>query len=159
MARMTPSSYRPILGFHFKVQFEQLNDSAFVTYAKGTTLPSMTNNPVVVDHGNTYIYVKGKTRWNAITMTFYAMSTPDTNTKIWDYLQSHQKTEAGTDDFKDVYMKDVQIQLLNPDESIVKTWKLKQAFISEINFGTVDWSSEEVVQPEITFIYDYATWE
>ena len=158
MARLTPANYRPILQFHFHVIFSNLEQGTFVTYAKGTDLPSADNNPVLIEYGNTYMYVKGKTRWNNISMTFYSLSKPDTNKMMWDYLNKHQVIPDGKDSFKDQYMGDMQIQLLNPDETVVGTWKLLNAFIASINYGNVDWAAEDVVQPEITFVYDYAEW-
>ncbi len=158
MARLDPSSYKPISQFHFQVKFSQLDAPDFVTYAKATALPSLTQTPIKIDYGNTYMYVKGKTVWNEIAMTFYGLSDPDTNTKFWKYLQKHQKTESGIDQFKMDYMNDIQLMLLNPDETEVGTWRLINAFVSTMNFGQVDWSSEDILQHEISFIYDYATW-
>lgn len=156
--RVSVSDYKPILGFNFKVQFSELDSSGFVTYAKAVTLPSMDNNPILLEYGNTYAYVKGKTRWNEVSMTLYAMTAPHTHDKLWKYLQKHQKTQDGIDAFKDAYMGDVQIQILNSDDTLFKTWKLTNAHISSINFGSMDWSSDDVVQPELSLVYDYATY-
>lgn len=158
MARLDPAQYRPILSYHFQVMFSTLNEGEFVTYAKGLTLPSMTNNPIKVDYGNTYMHLKGKTFWNPITMTFYALSKPTTTNKLWDYINKHQTIKDGKDAFKSDYIGDIQLALLNPDETQVGTWKLINAFISEISFGDMDWSNEEIVTPEITFVYDYPEW-
>ena len=136
MARLTPQNYRPILQFHFQVIFGDLNNDGFITNARGTDLPSAENNPVVIEYGNTYMHVKGKTRWNNITMTFYATSIPDSNKKMWDYFNKHQKVTEGTDDFKDKYMGDMQIQLLNPTETVIGTWKLINTFIATIFRGS-----------------------
>jgi hypothetical protein len=162
MARLSPSSYKPILQYHFSVNFTkyplQLPLQNTANYARGTDLPSADNNPVLVEYGNTYMYVKGKTRWNAITMQFYSLSDPDTNKQMWDYLGVHQDSDTGADSFKADYAGDVAITLLNPDETPVGTWTLVNAFISNINWGNVDWASEDVIQPEITFVYDHAVW-
>ena len=104
------------------------------------------------------MWIKGKTLWNNITMQFYSLSQPNTNLKLWDYLNKHQNISTGVDDFKDKYMGQVTIKLLNPDETPVGQWKLVNAFISAINWGNVDWASEDVIQPEVTFVYDYAEW-
>jgi hypothetical protein len=127
-------------------------------YARGSDLPSAENNPIRIDYGNTYIYIKGKTVWNTLTMQFYSLATPNVNQKIWDYLNKHQNITEGKDDFKENYMGDVRITLLSPNEQRVGTWGLVNAFIQSVNMGTVSWSGEEVIQPEITFVYDYAVW-
>jgi hypothetical protein len=162
MARLSPSSYRPILQYHFHVKFTSqplnLPFKSTDNYAKGTDLPSADNNPIAIEYGNTYMWVKGKTRWNNITMQFYSLSTPNTNQQMWDYINKHQSISDGKDEFKDTYMGDVGIALLTPTEDVVGYWILVNAFIANINWGNVDWGSEDVVQPEITFVYDYAEW-
>ena len=161
MARLSPSNYKPILQYHFVVEFSdhgmELGQNT-VNYARGTDLPAAENNPVKIEYGNTYMWIKGKTLWNNITMQFYSLSQPNTNLKLWDYLNKHQNISTGVDDFKDKYMGQVTIKLLNPDETPVGQWKLVNAFISAINWGNVDWASEDVIQPEVTFVYDYAEW-
>lgn len=161
MARLSPSSYKPILQYHFIVEFGdhgmELGQNT-VNYARGTDLPSADNNPIMIEYGNTYMYIKGKTRWNNISMQFYSLSAPNTNQKLWDYLKKHQDISSGVDAFKDAYMGQVTIKLLNPDETPVGTWKLINAFIASVNWGNVDWASQDVIQPEITFVYDYAEW-
>lgn len=161
MARLSPANYKPILQYHFIVEFDNYGMNLgqnTQNYAKGSDLPAAENNPISIDYGNTYMWVKGKTRWNNITMQFYSLSEPNTNQKLWQYLNVHQQVVPGVDDFKDAYMGDVSIKLLTPTEEQVGKWKLVNAFIASINWGNVDWSSEDVIQPEISFAYDYAEW-
>lgn len=155
--RLSPVAYRPIQSYQFQVIFTPLhNGLTFFANAKAVTLPSIENNPMSIDYGNVYTYIKGKTRWSEVVMTLYLLGQPNTSNNLWEYLQTHQKIENGVDYFKKDYMKDVQIQLLTPDNNVKGTWKLINAFISSINLGNLDWSSDEIVQPEISFIYDYA---
>ena len=158
MARMSPESYHPLLSFRFKVIFSVIEGVQF--FGKSITLPSAENNPITVEYGNTYVKVKGKTRWNDITMTCYAFENM-THDKLWGWLNDrHQKVNEGKDYYADEYKRDIQIQLLAPNEErVVGTWKLIGAFINNINFGNVDFASEEIIQPEISIAYDYALYE
>jgi len=158
MARMSPQDYHPILSFRFQVTFSVLEGIGF--WGKSVTLPSATNNPITIEYGNTYVKVKGKTRWNDVTMTCYAFEGM-TNEQLWKWLNElHQKVDEGKDYYADQYKRDVTINLMNPkNDATVGTWKLIGAFISDINFGSLDFASEEIVQPEITISYDYAIYE
>ena len=157
MARISPTTYKPILQYHFIVEFSNLELAQNnQNYARSTTLPAANNNPILIEYGNTYTYIKGKTKWNEINMTFYSLSTPDTNKIMWDWLKKHQDVIEGKDLFKDDYVADLTIKLLKPDETVAATWKLINAFASAINWGSVDWASNDVIQPEVTFVYDYA---
>jgi hypothetical protein len=155
MARMSPETYKPLLQFRFKVQFSLLEDIGF--YGKSISLPTAENNPITIDYGNTYFKVKGKTRWNDITLSCNAFE-GKTQEQLWIWVDTyHQKVDQGKDTFPAEYKKDLYIRLLSPnDEKIVASWQLIGAFISNINYGQVDWSAEEIIQPEISIAFDYA---
>ena len=163
MARIEPSAYKPILQYHFMVSFDQLSLSSGKTvtdnYARGTSLPKVSNNSVKLDYGNTYAWYKGKTTWEDITMRFYGLEQPDTNSIMWNYLNMHQGIEDGSDNYKDTYAFDMIVQLMSPDENPIGKFKLVNAYIENLDFGEVDWANEDILSPEITFKYDYCLWE
>lgn len=158
MARLTPDVYKPQLSFRFRISFSQLPDVQF--YGKAVELPKVDNSPLVLDYGNVQMKVKNKTKWNDITITCYAYEKM-TIDQLWKYLDElHQDVALGQDEYGEIYKKDVQIQLLAPStETVVGTWKLIGAFMSALDFGTMDWSTEDIVQPTLTLAYDYATFE
>ena len=157
MARIAPETYKPILGFRFGITFSKLPNVGF--YGHSSTLPSVENNPQTIEYGNTYIKVKGKTRWNDITITCYAFENITMN-EMWNYLNTaHQIIGDGKDKYADQYKGDIQLQLLSPQEEVVTTFKLVGAFIASTNFGQMGWPNEEIVQPELTIAYDYAMFE
>ncbi len=45
------------------------------------------------------------------------------------------------------------------DGSTFRTWTLVNSFISSVNYGDLDYSSDELVSIEIIVTYDYATTE
>lgn len=157
MARLSPENYDPILSFRFKIQFSSLADVTF--YGKAVNLPTIDNSPLTFEYGNTQIKVKGKTKWNDVTLTMYAYEKM-TMEQLWDYMNVlHQDISKGEDKYGDDYKKDIQIQLLSPADIPIATWTLVGAFAGSINFGDLDWSTEEVVQPTMVISYDYATFK
>jgi len=156
MARLSPEQFDPILSFRFRIQFSQISGINF--YGKAVTLPVVDNSPLILDYGNTQMKVKTKTKWNDIEITCYAYEGM-TMEQLWNYLNNlHQNVREGTDFYGDDYKKDIQIQLMSPSDNVIGTWKLIGAFMSQINYGEFDWSTEEIVQPRLTISYDYATY-
>lgn len=49
------------------------------------------------------------------------------------------------------------IQQLDDEGVALETWTLKNAFIKSVNFGQLDYSSDELVKLELVISYDYAT--
>lgn len=157
MARLSPETHNPQVSFRFRIQFSQLSDINI--YGKAVSLPTIDNSPITLEYGNTQMKIKGKTKWNDINITCYAYERMTMN-QLWAYLNDlHQDVVQGSDEYADTYKKDIQLQLLGPTDNVVGTWKLIGAFASLINMGNMDWSTEEVVQPELTIAYDYALYE
>jgi len=157
LARLTPENNNPQLSFRFKVIFSELADIGI--YAKAVQLPTVDNSPITVEYGNTQMKVKGKTKWNDITLTCYAFEKKTIN-QLWGYLNDlHQDVTLGTDEYPETYKKDIQLQLLSPSDVVVGTWKLIGAFMASVNFGEFDYAAEEVVQPQLVISYDYAMFE
>lgn len=157
MARLAPEQYNPITSWRFRVQFSSLPDVNF--YAKSITLPEIQNNPLIIEYGNTQMKLKGKTKWNDIEMTMYAYEKM-TIEQLWKYMNElHQKIDDGTDYYAEKYKLDVLIQIVNPMDTPIGKFTLVGALASVINFGQFDYSTEEVVQPRLTFSYDYALFE
>ena len=41
-------------------------------------------------------------------------------------------------------------------KQVIEEWKIYGAYLSEINFGSLDWSAEDVVMIDATLNYDWA---
>jgi hypothetical protein len=150
-----PDSFHPSLQFRYKVLSSKLPGAHF--YARSAQQPSLETNPVTVEHINAYFKVKGKLRWNSITLSCYQFEGM-TAQQLWDYINgSHQTVSSATDTYAPAYKHDMQILTLAPDgDTPVATWKLVGAFIESSNWGDMDWGTDDVIQCEITVAYDYA---
>lgn len=155
MARITAATYKPQLQFRFQMSIEKLPNALY--YLKSSDLPIMSNNSIEIDYGNTSFHVKGKTRWNKLNCTLYAYETM-TFSELFLWANYHQTATSGIDQHKDMYEVGlIQLQLLNPMDIPVNTVKLFNAYLDEINYGQVDWGSNEPIAPSITIVYDYAS--
>lgn len=152
---LVPDTYHPILQFRYWVTTSKLPGSQF--YAKSAAQPTAQHNPVTVEYVNSYFKVKGKTRWDSITLSCYQFE-GITAPELWAYLQQHQATESATDSRAPGYKHDLQLMLLGPDEVPIGTWKLVGAFYESVNWGTHDRGTDDVTTAEVTICYDYATY-
>lgn len=148
-------AHHPSLQFRYQVQTSKLPGAKL--YARSAQQPSCDNAPVSVEHINYYFKVKGKTRWNSITLSMYQFE-GITAKEVWDYLNgSHQTVSPASDMYAPVYKHDLQIQILGPDgSSPVGTWKLVGAFFENVSWGDMDWGTDDVIQCEVTIAYDHA---
>lgn len=123
---------------------------------KASAKPSMTNGEIALDHINVQRYVKGKSVWNTITVSMYDAIVPSGAQAVMEWVRLHHESATGRDGYSTFYKKNITLQQLSPLGEVIEEWSLKGAFITESNFGQLDWSTEEVVMIEMTLRYDYA---
>ena len=123
---------------------------------KASAKPSLTNGEVVLDHINVKRKVKGKTSWNTIAVTLYDAIVPSAAQAVMEWVRAHHESATGRDGYSSFYKKDVTLQQLSGLGEVIEEWQLKGCYLQDVNFGTLDWSSEDVVTIEATLNYDWA---
>ena len=123
---------------------------------KSSAKPSLTNGEVVLDHINVKRKVKGKTSWNSIAITMYDAIVPSAAQAVMGWVRAHHESATGRDGYSSQYKNDVTLNQLNGLGEVVEEWQLKGCYLQDVNFGTLDWSSEDVVTIEATLNYDWA---
>lgn len=137
-------------------QFVMIVDGIPAYLIKASAKPSMTNGEVTLDHINVQRYVKGKSVWNSISVTLYDAIVPSGAQAVMDWVRLHHESYTGRDGYSSYYKKEIKLRQLSPLGEIIEEWILNGAFIVDSNFGSLDWSSEDVVNIEMTLRYDWA---
>ena len=123
---------------------------------KASAKPSIDNGEIVLDHINVQRYVKGKSKWNSISVTLYDAIVPSGAQAVMEWIRLHHESATGRDGYSDFYKKDISLRQLSPLGEVIEEWQLKGTYIQDTNFGSLDWSAEEVVEIEMTLRYDWA---
>jgi hypothetical protein len=123
---------------------------------KTSAKPSMTNGEVVIDHINVKRKLKGKSSWNSIAITIYDAIVPSAAQAVMQWVRLHHESATGRDGYASIYKKDITLNQLSPLGEVIEEWKLKGCYLSEVNFGSLDWSTEDVVMIDATLNYDWA---
>jgi hypothetical protein len=150
---VVPEAFHPSLQFRYMVTTSKLPGAQF--YARSAQQPGFENNPVTIEHINAYFKVKGKTRWDDLTMSLYQFEGITIN-DTWKYLQQHQQVLSATDQYAPTYKHDLQIHILNPLGIPVGKWNLIGAFFSSVKWGDMDWGTDDAIQCDVTIAFDYA---
>lgn len=123
---------------------------------KASGKPQISNGEIALDHINVKRYVKGKSVWNTITVSLYDAIVPSGAQAVMEWVRLHHESATGRDGYSSFYKKDVTIHQLSPLGEVIEEWILHGTYITDSNFGSLDWSSEEVVNIEMTLRYDWA---
>ena len=151
----------------FYTAYEPKMSNRFIMYidgipaylVKAASRPSLDQGEVILDHINVERKLKGKTRWQDVTVTLYDPVVPSGAQAVMEWVRLHHESLTGRDGYSTQYKKDITFHSLSPTGEKIEEWTLKGAFILDTNFGQMDWGTEESVQIEMTLKYDYAVLE
>ena len=128
---------------------------SFIIKAAGR--PQLTSTVTTLDHINVDRKVKGKSRWQDITITLYDPIVPSGAQAIMEWIRLGHESVTGRDGYSDFYKKDITFNSLGPVGDKVEEWVLKGAWCSDVNFNEMDWANDgEAVTITVTITYDYA---
>jgi hypothetical protein len=148
----TAFSWEPKRQHQFIMEVNGIPSYLIKTAAK----PSMTNGEVPLDMINVKRYVKGKSEWNAIEVTLYDAIVPSGAQAVMEWIRLHHESATGRDGYSSFYKKEVRLKQLSPLGEVIEEWILNGTYIVDANFGSLDWSTEDVVTIELTLRYDWA---
>ena len=118
--------------------------------------PSVEFGEVVLDHINVKRKLKGKANWANVTCDLYDPVTPSGAQAVMEWVRLSHESVTGRDGYSDFYKKDIHIHTLGPVGDVVEEWILKGAFVSNANFGDMDWATAEATTISIIMNMDYA---
>ncbi len=101
---------------------------------------------IMLNHINIYRKIKGKLKWNDLTLTLFDPITPSGAQAVMEWVRLHHESVTGRDGYSDFYKKDVKIEILGPVGDIVSEWIVKGAFIKSAEFGEYNWDNEAAAQ-------------
>jgi len=148
----------------FFTAFEPKIPNRFIMYVDGfpsyiikaISAVGFDQSETVLNHINVYRKIKGKTRWNDITMTLFDPITPSGAQSVMEWMCLHHESVTGRDGYSDFYKKDVTIDILGPVGDIVSEWVIKGAFIKSATFGDYNWDTDNVATNlSVTLGMDY----
>ncbi len=143
--------------------FEPQVQNRFIMYIDGipaylikkASAPGFDAGEITLDHINVYRKVKGKIKWDDITLEMYSPVTPSGAQAVMEWARLAHESVTGRDGYSDFYKKDIKLEILGPVGDIVGEWIIKGAFVKTAKFGDFDWSSPEAVLLNLTLANDY----
>lgn len=113
----------------------------YVTSAKR---PSNKINPVEIPFLNTSTYVAGRFVWEEIDVTFKDPIGPSASQALMEWFRLHAESVTGRMGYAAGYKKDIELEMLDPTGVVVEKWILQGTFISKLDFGSLDYSKDDI---------------
>jgi hypothetical protein len=126
---------------------------------KKAARPTIKFETLVMDHINIKRKIQGKGEWEDIKLELYDPIVPSAAQKVMEWVRLGHESITGRRGYADFYKKDITIKILGPVGDVVEKWKLKGAFLVNVDFSDLDYSSDDPMQIDIDLAYDYAILE
>jgi hypothetical protein len=143
--------------------FEPKVQNRFIMYIDGipayliksATSPGFEAGEIILDHINVYRKVKGKVRWNDMTLGLYDPITPSGAQSVMEWARLAHESVTGRDGYSDFYKKDLTLNILGPVGDIIGEWIVKGAYVKTASFGDYDWANDAAINLSVTIAMDY----
>ena len=126
---------------------------------KAAQRPQIIFEKVELEHMNITKYVKGKGKWQELTISLYDPIVPSAAASVIEWIRLHHESATGRDGYQDFYKKNVNFKVLGPVGDIVEKWTLYGTYIGDASFGELDYTDSQPVEITLQLVYDYAILE
>jgi hypothetical protein len=105
---------------------------------------------------NTSTYVIGRFRWESISVTFRDPIGPSATQALMEWVRLHSESVTGRQGYAAGYKKDVELEMLDPTGVVVQKWILQGTQLNDADFGSLDYSSNDLADITCTLRFDRA---
>lgn len=147
---MLPNLYEPKFSNRWILMIEGID--AFVL--KAAQRPTVTTEENEIPWINATRYVAGKTKFNPIQITLFDPIAPSAAQQTMEWLRLCYEVVSGRAGYADFYKRDIQLKMLDGPGNVVELWDIKGAFMTELNYGDLDYSEQKPQEISVTIRYD-----
>ena len=117
---------------------------------KTANRPTISFEPVTLDHINVKRKLKGKGEWQDVEITMYDPIVPSGAQQVMEWVRTSHESLTGRDGYADFYKKDVNFFMLGPVGDKIEQWTLKGAFITSANHSI---DGNNPIQADVDMIF------
>jgi hypothetical protein len=113
-------------------------------YVTSAARPNAKINATEIPFLNTSTFVAGRFNWNEIRVTFKDPIGPSAAQALMEWFRLHAESVTGRMGYAAGYKKDIELEMLDPTGVVVEKWILQGTFLTDINFGELDYSRDDI---------------
>ena len=150
VSEMLPNKFEPKRKFRWVFAVEGIDSFLMKTTAR----PTISTSEQEINFINSKRYIAGKTTFGTISVTIYDPIAPSGAQQVMEWIRTHFESVSGRSGYADFYKRDCQLKMLDPVGTVVELWDLKGCFITEANFGDLDYGTEDPTEISLTLRFD-----
>jgi hypothetical protein len=145
-------TYEPKRKNRWVIAIEGIN--AFT--AKTASRPQFSHDETVIDFINDKRYLAGKITWQPMNVTLLDPIVPSAAQKVMEWARLTWEAQTGRMGYAQFYQKNINLKMLDPVGAVVEDWELQQAWLQDVNFGDLDYTSSDPADIALVIRYNRA---
>lgn len=146
-------NFEPQRSYNFTLSFPNyFSDSRFTL--ESMSLPTKMVSEIELNFVNTRRYVAGRASFESIPIIIRDTVGGQVANELNEWHNEVFNPLDGSIGLADTYKKDGVITLFNPDGTGERTWRLKGAFPTALNFGSLSYDADDIVRIDMQLRYD-----
>ncbi len=147
---MLPNKFEPKRKFRWVFAIEGIDSFLMKSAAR----PNVQIEEQEIPYINSTRYIAGKGKWETLSVSLYDPIAPSGAQQVMEWIRTHWESVSGRSGYADFYKRDIQLKMLDPMGTVVELWDIKGAFITNANFGDLDYNSTEPTDIQLTIRFD-----
>lgn len=119
-------------------------------FVMSASRPTINIGEVEIPFLNTSTWVAGRFTWDAIDITFKDPIGPSAAQALMEWVRLHAESVTGRMGYAAGYKKNVELEMLDPAGVVIEKWILEGTFLTNVDFGSLDYSSEDIAEISAT---------
>lgn len=150
-----PIEHEPLRKNRFIFRFP--SDLGISEWAISTgSRPKINQGSTEIQFLNTSTWVAGRYTWDSMQITFRDFVFPSTSQALIEWIRLCSESASGRQGYAAGYKRDVELDMLDPAGLVAQKWILKNAWISQCDFGSLGYSDDQLADITATLVIDYA---
>ena len=113
-------------------------------FVESTSRPKLTIGATEIQFLNTSTWVAGRFNWGEISVKFRDPIGPSASQALMEWFRLHAESVTGRMGYAAGYKKDIELEMLDPTGVVVEKWILQGTFLTNLNFGDLDYSRDDI---------------
>ena len=115
-------------------------------FVMSASRPTINIGAVEIPFLNTSTFVAGRFTWDTIDITFKDPIGPSAAQALMEWVRLHAESVTGRMGYAAGYKKNVELEMLDPAGVVIEKWILEGTFLTNVNFGSLDYNSEDIAE-------------
>ena len=150
-----PLSYEPLRKNRWIFRFP--SDLGIMEwFLTSASRPKISQVETEIQFLNTSTWVLGRYTWDAINITLRDPIGPSASQAMMEWVRLHSESVTGRQGYAAGYKRDVELEMIDPTGVVVHKWILKNCMLTNVDFGELSYSSDELAEITASIRMDYA---